>query len=155
VRDGITLDHPTQKVVLVQNELKNSLNITQPEHVVLVPKNIKVNITNTGTRTKRGHKVASTQQSVMSVKDFEHQYHTVTAEEAYGLTKKQKMIQGLGVVLTGGLLGAAVPALIRSAGYKFAQGIMVASDIPEVTKTFMEEEPFLEEEAYLYMPGGR
>lgn len=126
----------------------------EEEAKVIVPKDIKVDVKRIPrNETKKVEtqkpKVSKTQQYTMTLDDFEHQYHTVTAEESYAVAKFGKYAMLAGLLAAIGVSYRVVPAILRRIGYKRRGRIDYYSDNPELTQRYGGK---VYEEAHLYTP---
>ena len=150
IENGVKLDHPLQKVVLVDND--NVLNEHfEQEGKIVVPKDIKIEVVPMKETSQEYQKtVAKTNQYAMSVSEYEKQYHTVTAEEAAHVSKFGSYLMIAGILATLGFSAGVVPGLLRAMGFTRASRLRLFSWWPEATETAVEESQIVTEEVDIY-----
>lgn len=131
-----------QEVVLVHEQNADVIHENfEHEGKIIVPKKIKVEVepipvNKTESEVIKKPKVAETEQKVMSLDDYEEQYHTISAEESYAVAKFGNYAMLAGMLVLAGISYKIVPAILRRIGFRRQNRTYLHSPNPELTRMY-------------------
>jgi hypothetical protein len=151
--DGIILDHPMQEIVLVNKDNHVIDDHLEHEGKIVVPKDIEVivePIPKNKTKQIDSSEPVETNEYAMSISQYQQEYNTISAEEAYSVAKFGNYMMLAGILTMGAISYKVVPAILRRIGFRRRGRLRVYSDDPELTRTNMARQNIIHEEHDIY-----